>query len=501
MLTKFKNEDGSGLILALMTLMVLSVLGAALGAITIGGYRLSSVNRDTTSAYYIAEAGVNQAYEEMSSLVNSAYESSTTEEGFFSVIESSEYKDGKAITGFGNQFGDSPEAQVKLMKLDVQGKTRSYSLVSDGNVDNRNRIVEKPFDVTWVDKGSGGLPTLPDKASLIVKDEIDFSNGSIFGDIYFKSTNSGSFKLSNSGTVTGNRSNIYLPALDTNVFTSSSGESVTNGFKGRSNIDNKTKSWIDYVDAINDIKFPSKDSFSPLTDKKVFNGSNSHDVQKNNSLFVNNWIVPNYDLKLERDIFIDKLVVDSGYTLNLIADNNSNNIFVNELIMPQGFINIIGSGEVNIFVSNKVSFGGGSQINRNGSYSQLNFYYFGKSRFSLEGSQSINGSLFNDTAEINLGASGNVTGSIFSRATSSDINISGGSNNNILLYAPNSKVNFPNGKISGVVLAKSFNISGGATLEYQPFELYNFPFLNAISNNEENLSADLIKSEPIIEQR
>ncbi|MDZ7835806.1 MAG: pilus assembly PilX N-terminal domain-containing protein [Alkalibacterium sp.] len=60
-----KNEEGSGLVLALMTLLVLSVLGASLGAVTVGSFKLGDVNRDDTSAYYIAEAGANMAYEEM----------------------------------------------------------------------------------------------------------------------------------------------------------------------------------------------------------------------------------------------------------------------------------------------------------------------------------------------------------------------------------------------------------------------------------------------------
>jgi len=194
-LNRLKNEEGSGLILALMTLMVLSVLGAALGFVTIGSFRLSSVNRDSTSAYYIAEAGVNQAFEEMSSLINSAYESSTTEEGFFSIIESSEYKGGKTITGFGNQFGDSPEAHVELVKLNTSGRTRSYLLISKGKVDSRNRIVEKRFDITWIKEVEKDIiPKTPEGVALISNGKMEFfPNTKVKGHV--QTTDLNNFKL------------------------------------------------------------------------------------------------------------------------------------------------------------------------------------------------------------------------------------------------------------------------------------------------------------------
>ena len=77
------NEQGSGLVLALMVLLVLSVLGSALGMVTINSHRLADHTQDTNSAYYIAEAGANMAYEEFKAGILSAYDISSTEDDFF----------------------------------------------------------------------------------------------------------------------------------------------------------------------------------------------------------------------------------------------------------------------------------------------------------------------------------------------------------------------------------------------------------------------------------
>lgn len=63
----FKKEDGAGLVLALMVLMVLAVLGVAVAGVTIGSHKLGDISRDSNSAYYIAEAGANLAYDEIES--------------------------------------------------------------------------------------------------------------------------------------------------------------------------------------------------------------------------------------------------------------------------------------------------------------------------------------------------------------------------------------------------------------------------------------------------
>lgn len=181
------NEEGSGLILALMTLMVLAVLGASLGAITIGSHRLGAVNRDDTSAYYIAEAGANQMFEEVKGHVYDAHDSTSGQSSFFNRVDelSNPYFEGQSIKDFSSQFGDSPESLVTLSRVKEEGETVSYELQSLGRVDGRERKVIKAFDVTYVSESIGDIEFLaPENAAIVSNSRVDLSNNSnVYGDI------------------------------------------------------------------------------------------------------------------------------------------------------------------------------------------------------------------------------------------------------------------------------------------------------------------------------
>ena len=156
-----EDEKGSGLVLTLMVLLVLSVLGVSIGTLTIGSYRLSDANRDDTSAYYVAEAGAVAAYEEIQSEVLSAYENNATEGSFYnnvSTIVTSQ--NGQSSVDFGEQFGTEPTATIRTEKTSG-ADPEIYTIYSTGNVDGKERTVTKQVTVEWVEKntGGGGLPT------------------------------------------------------------------------------------------------------------------------------------------------------------------------------------------------------------------------------------------------------------------------------------------------------------------------------------------------------
>ena len=155
-----EDEKGSGLVLTLMVLLVLSVLGVAIGTLTLGSYRLSDANRDDTSAYYVAEAGAVAAYEKVQSGVLSAYENNATEGSFYDHVSTIvNAQNGQSSVDFGAQFGSKPTAKIATAQKD----SKTYTITSTGEVDGKKRTVTKQFTVTWVEKstGGGGLPTLP----------------------------------------------------------------------------------------------------------------------------------------------------------------------------------------------------------------------------------------------------------------------------------------------------------------------------------------------------
>ncbi|SFC41253.1 hypothetical protein SAMN04488102_10684 [Alkalibacterium subtropicum] len=190
-----ENEEGSGLILALMTLLVLSVLGASLGAVTVGSFKLSDANRDDTSAYYIAEAGANMAYEEMKEGVLSEYENDYSEGVFFDrvtddngVIKNVEDKiknnkngSGGPFYTFESQNGSIPSLTIAIEEITKDGNKRGYMISSTGNVDGKKRTVKKPVEVTYVRED---VELFPDNAAIIASGEIKLKKGSkIDGDV------------------------------------------------------------------------------------------------------------------------------------------------------------------------------------------------------------------------------------------------------------------------------------------------------------------------------
>src|SRR5690554_4732512 len=64
-MVKLKNEKGGVLVLTLMTTIVLSVLGLAMLPLTVMEYKSSHHFSDFEKAYYIAEAGIEEAIAEL----------------------------------------------------------------------------------------------------------------------------------------------------------------------------------------------------------------------------------------------------------------------------------------------------------------------------------------------------------------------------------------------------------------------------------------------------
>lgn len=207
-----EEEKGSGLVLTLMVLLVLSVLGIAIGTLTIGSYRLSDATRDDTSAYYVAEAGAVAAYEQIQREVLSAYKNNETEGAFYnqvSTILSS--KNGQSSIKFDQQLGSEPTATIRTEKEDSQ----NYNIQSTGEIDGKERTVMKKVTVNWVNKstGGGGMPKLPENAALLTQGGMELRNGTLVGDLHTNSVLKDSVKISGGKNSKGDT--LYYPSSTT----------------------------------------------------------------------------------------------------------------------------------------------------------------------------------------------------------------------------------------------------------------------------------------------
>lgn len=496
---KLKNysqkDDGSGLIMALMTLMVFSILAASIGAITIGAYRLSSVNRDTTSAYYIAEAGVNQAYEEMKGIVLSAHEDSSitskndfinkidsyiTSEGEYFTTINSHQKESDNSNGFSTQFGEFTEAKVQLIEGIEEGNSKTYTLKSEGAVDNKKRVVEKEFDVTWVDRTeSNQLPVIPANTSIITKNQIDFLGGTIFGDIFLDSGKKGGFELGQWGSINSN--NIYYdPLINVSELYTAPSWRINNPDPDYTKILEKTRPinqpipWNSYKELLNIITVPDYSEYRTLRNSR--------------------------QELIDTNAYIPTMKLVGGNRTSINTNNTEINLVVNNLNVDQGFIDLKGSGTVNIFVLENFTIGGDSIINTDANSDQLNLFYMGDSSISLDGAQKLNGNLLIKKADVTYSGSGNINGATITGGKLVDIK--GGSINNTLIIAPsdNSEIRISgSGTVRGALVTSYLNMTGG-TVEHSLFDMSRLP-LKTSELDSDSSTTEIISSEPVNEPR
>ncbi|MCC5895797.1 MAG: pilus assembly PilX N-terminal domain-containing protein [Alkalibacterium sp.] len=436
MISYYKKEEGSGLILALMTLMVLSVLGASLGAITIGSFRLSSVNRDTTSAYYIAEAGVNQAYEDMRTIVLNAYDDSSSPSSFLQQIDSlsSEYIAGKQIKSFGPQFGDSPEAFVHLEKKSgPEVNTTTFTLSSEGSVDNKSRVVQKSFDVTWVDKTIPSRdPIIPTGVALTIRNTFKVESGTLQGDLYLDSIANRPIIINNAADNELFIDNLYVNDLETDLVNGPGNHAqdharILNGKK------RKTSSNIDWT-------FYSNIFTNLLEQSESFKTLNSNFNQTGLVLLNDN--------------------SRRGGLLNFRGNNTIRipegevNLLVDSLQHSWGRTVIEGEGTLNIYVKNNIDFNSGTF---NPDKKNVRIYQINNSTVTIKGGDSV------------------VYASII---------------------APNSSTAIEgSGKLFGNLMTNSASITGKGMLTYSPFNFHE----EIIEENDSDDTQELIKPQPVVE--
>src|SRR5699024_4515351 len=122
-------------------------------------------------------------------------------------------------------------------------------------------------------------------------------------------------------------------------------------------------------------------------------------------------------------------------------------IVVNDLNMANGHIELKGSGNLNIYVQNKIKMTSGSKINitrddlSKGDSNRVNIFYSGDNYIQLTDDEQIYGSIYSNSklSNLYLTGSGAIHGNIFSRGD--EISLSGGSDIvTQLVLAPNATV-------------------------------------------------------------
>ncbi|MFL2094506.1 pilus assembly PilX N-terminal domain-containing protein [Marinilactibacillus psychrotolerans] len=502
LVSKSQQEDGSGLVLTLMVLMVLSVLAVSLATVTIGSYRLTAKNRDSVSVYYVAEASLNETYEEIKSLVTDTYQLDVNQDTYFSMVENvMDETNGRTMNDFSPQFSEKPTATIEIQKIS-DGNPREYTLTSEGKIGNTTRTVTKNFTVGYKEKDSGGgLPTIPEGAAAVVKNQLDILGGTIKGDLYIDSTTPKSVNLD-----WGNYKSSSLmvkPGFDLNTMITYPNNNyklnVEGPFPQEKNAD---FNWDQLENLISN--FPQFESYPVPSDLTIYQdsndpSSNKHQLIKDGSLYVNNWLIADYfeKLVLDHNVSFKDIIFSSNYTLNIDTNNKDIDISVENLDVSNGHLNILGNGKVTFHIKNKITFGSGSTLNVSGSTNQLELYYSGTSPVTLSGSQKINGSLFTLQSDLYFTGGAGVNGLIISGGKK--ITYDGGAYSNSYIFSPTADLILKGGtKINGAIVSKTLSMDGGVQLLTSPFnDSLGFKIEDEDNPNEQNI--ELIVSEPVIE--
>ncbi|WP_026676462.1 DUF7305 domain-containing protein [Fictibacillus gelatini] len=465
-----KNEQGIALVTVLLVLTVISLLGLTIMGFALNNVKLSSSERTYQSAYYIAESGITYTMDKITKNIIDIYNNSNNESDFFSKIESmiSTINKEPPYKSFENSFGYAPEAKISIEKVDYSSVTfQDYKIISTGTINNRSRTVEKQIQVNWVPKNN---ITIPDTA-VFVKEIISLSGGAkILGGAGTNSSIDGSIALDGGAGISDK---IYVGPQ--------SGNSVINKPKWMTLNNEIVK--LQTVKTFDMPPFPAFPSNPIPPNEKIQKDGSTYYVINNGALRIDDYKADNYTLNLTKDLQFTEIYISSNYTLNINLGNNNRNIVVNSLNIPNGKINIIGTGKLTIYVNTNITMGAGSKINAINSNNSnsikaqiktLDIYYKG-SHLNLAGDQKIYGSLYALNADISMSGGSGFQGYIITGGKM--IDISGGANAiTQLFYAPNADVNMSGGgNIKGSIICKTYTGSGGSTITLDNFDATDLP--------------------------
>lgn len=487
----FQNERGGMLVYTLLVFLIFTILGVSLMAYTYSDVKLSRVDQKQQGAFYIAEAGANEAFQVLKKEINLKHEAAPNKEIFYSTLEAYVDSDwsSEIIDDFEEQFGARPSAKVEVEQTGTDPYT--FQIKSTGTIEGQERVVTKPFTVHY-SKGGSSFLDLPDGVAGIFRDRAKFEgSASIDKDMFLLTDTPSSIEFQGGGNVGGT---VYVPenAVD-HILDPRSGHWIHTDISPLPT--EFHQEWFDQqlTSVLNN--FPETFATYPYPEnREETKHGNKHMVFHNGNLNVNDYIVENFTWEVTNSASLRKIEISSDYKLNIDTKGRDIDLVVEELKIPQGHLNIIGGGKINLYVRNKIELGGGSTINNSGSTKQLTIYYSGSQELNLAGGQRLNASIFAKNANVKLTAGGNFKGYIISGGGS--VVLDGGNFSEALIIAPLAEVEVKAGAtVNGVVIGKTLYANGGININYKKFDTSLLP-LKPIENEG---GGEIIVTEPTIE--
>ncbi|MBC8382930.1 MAG: hypothetical protein H8E22_03830, partial [Candidatus Cloacimonetes bacterium] len=173
---------------------------------------------------------------------------------------------------------------------------------------------------------------------------------------------------------------------------------------------------------------------------------------------------PSGEYLIDDDGYYSSISATSSRTITIDVGSGTRRIVVGSLSVGQGYIELLGTGNLIFYVENSFSLTGSSIINTGGDASKVHMYYSGAADLNFAGSTEYNGSVYLETASVRIGGSGGITGHIICGGSSVDVN--GAANAYVrALYAPNADASITgSGSISGILVANTITITGSGSI-------------------------------------
>jgi len=508
---KIKNQQGSALALALFLVVIISILGISLISVSSNSLKQVDYERKDQAVFYIAEAGINLAKEDVKIKLRKI-EDDAIQEITKWITDQNIYRKANKLPKLTKQMAMKHYVEVilkeefdkaidkgyfsdtsftistgKVASIELQPTSTDFKvkIISTGTIDSaKERVVDQEIKLRpslYIDlgddeedgSGSGTPPLVSgdwENHTVLTSGNIVFnSSGEIHGDTSLRYGNvifnNYSGKILTEDGSTGGKINM-----------DSSKQSITPQNQQQKNEWHYPKTILPPL-AIDPKSFLPNDFWERTTDKtnqlsaipllSKYTLSNGVDLVTNGVLSTEDpkgYLKNNVTFNLTSDTHLSRIRITSNRTITINIDSEVN-LLVDDFDMDYGTINITGNGKLNLYVKKFTALNSTTGFNANtADPSKVNFYYVGSSQFTLNGSTPFYATLFSQSANMSLGSGSKVYGNIISGG--SKITFSGSTpSTGQYVIAPNAELIIDgSASIRGSVVADSINFTGNGRI-------------------------------------
>jgi len=508
---QIKNQRGSALALALFLVVIISILGISLISVSSNSLKQVDYERKDQAVFYIAEAGINLAKEDVKIKLRKI-EDDAIQEITKWITDQNIYRKANKLPKLTKQMAMKHYVEVilkeefdkaidkgyfsdtsftistgKVASIELQPTSTDFKvkIISTGTIDSaKERVVDQEIKLRpslYIDlgddeedgSGSGTPPLVSgdwENHTVLTSGNIVFnSSGEIHGDTSLRYGNvifnNYSGKILTEDGSTGGKINM-----------DSSKQSITPQNQQQKNEWHYPKTILPPL-AIDPKSFLPNDFWERTTDKtnqlsaipllSKYTLSNGVDLVTNGVLSTEDpkgYLKNNVTFNLTSDTHLSRIRITSNRTITINIDSEVN-LLVDDFDMDYGTINITGNGKLNLYVKKFTALNSTTGFNANtADPSKVNFYYVGSSQFTLNGSTPFYATLFSQSANMSLGSGSKVDGNIISGG--SKITFSGNTpTTGQYVIAPNAELIIDgSASIRGSVVADSINFTGNGRI-------------------------------------